>query len=923
MQPAAPRARERHGYTATAINPGREFIAMPIRRNLAHLAPAERQQFVDAVRQIDLLAYPDGVSYWDKQDQIHQGTHNHGGNSFLPWHRELCNRLEKLLQQVDPDVALHYWDWTQDPRAADDGNGGTVDLCTNAHMGTANGLVAGTLAPLHNGDVLAGSRDDTGNPADPPRAITRNCDPGAPGISADTTIVHSADGLPQPQQWTAFRTALEGAHNSAHTFFGFCTNIWHAHSAFEDPFVFLLHANVDRLFAMWQAEPGVEWRLDPDLVYGDQKDTVDSEGILHNLQPWDGTVEFGSPIAPWDGSVPSAIEVKNCRHLSVVTPPCYDTLPLTVTQVAPTPGDPIRFLDVPAGEETARALRLRVRGCTHVTCNASLSGHPAFSLLASSVTSPEPDAFEAHDVLIWVIFTPGGLGSTPSGTLTVDVAETGDSFSIPIEANVIAKPTVAASLVLDRSGSMDLPSGIATQTRLEILKNAAPLFVHLLDDDDGIGVVRFDTDAQTAPPADVVQVAGSQIAGAGRNDALQAIATHATNVLGLTAIGDGVEAASNQLAAASGFDHSATVVFTDGHETAAKYIEDVADLVNGRVYAIGLGTADQLNPGALDDLVSDTGGYLLLTGNPGLDDQILVKKYFAQVLAGVTNGVIVVDPDGFVPVDGEAVVPYDLTAADTRSDVLVLGDPANLFTVTLEAPDGSMLDGSSGADLVLTEQYQTLRVALPSPAVAGSSAGTWHAHLKLDKRRLRRWVEQLKKRKDRAELARLDAHGLPFILSVQARSSLRFRVSVAQPSRVPGSTATLTATLTESGIPLGQAAVTAMISAPDAISWTLPLAEVEDGIYRTPVQTAGAGIYRTRVRAEGYSLRDERFTREELRTIAVWARGDDRPPRPGADGLDLCGLLACLLDDDALGIVARKHEVDVERLRTCLKRHCR
>ena len=116
---------------------------------------------------------------------------------------------------------------------------------------------------------------------------------------------------------------------------------------------------------------------------------------------------------------------------------------------------------------------------------------------------------------------------------------------------MIAKPTVAASLVLDRSGSMDLPSGIASQTRMEILKNAAPLFVHLLDDDDGIGVVRFDTDAEPAPPADAVQVAGSQIAGVGRNDALQAISTHATNPAGLTAIGDGVEVASSQLAAAS------------------------------------------------------------------------------------------------------------------------------------------------------------------------------------------------------------------------------------------------------------------------------------------------------------------------------------------------------------------------------------
>ena len=33
------------------------------------------------------------------------------------WHRELRNRYERLLQEIDPDVALHYWDWATDPLA--------------------------------------------------------------------------------------------------------------------------------------------------------------------------------------------------------------------------------------------------------------------------------------------------------------------------------------------------------------------------------------------------------------------------------------------------------------------------------------------------------------------------------------------------------------------------------------------------------------------------------------------------------------------------------------------------------------------------------------------------------------------------------------------------------------------------------------
>ena len=81
-----------------------------------------------------------------------------------------------------------------------------------------------------------------------------------------------------------------------------------------------------------------------------------------------------------------------------------------------------------------------------------------------------------------------------------------------------------------------------------------------------MGVVRFDTDAAEAIP---VQVAGGQIGGAGRTVALDAIATHTTNPDGLTAIGDGLEAAVTQLAAVAGaFEHQASVVFTDGHVTA-------------------------------------------------------------------------------------------------------------------------------------------------------------------------------------------------------------------------------------------------------------------------------------------------------------------------------------------------------------------
>ena len=79
-----------------------------IRRNIAHVSAAERNRFRDAIVQLNSSYYPDGVSKWVKQDQIHQATHVHTEPSFLPWHRELCNRLEELLREIDSDLSLHY-----------------------------------------------------------------------------------------------------------------------------------------------------------------------------------------------------------------------------------------------------------------------------------------------------------------------------------------------------------------------------------------------------------------------------------------------------------------------------------------------------------------------------------------------------------------------------------------------------------------------------------------------------------------------------------------------------------------------------------------------------------------------------------------------------------------------------------------------
>lgn len=893
----------------------------PVRRNVAHLTDEERRKYIDAVVAADQRFWSGGpVSYWDFQDLAHQTTHVHGGPKFLLWHRELCNRYERLLQEIDPDVALHYWDWTTDPRSSPNGAGGTTDLSTDTFMGTMNGHVAGKLRPLHNGGVLAGSRDATGLPQDPPQTIERNLPPGPPrvggaAVPADNTLITTGAALPQAQQFRAFREFLEQVHGGVHVSFG-AGNIGDpsGHEAFQDPFVFLLHANVDRLFAMWQCQPGQTWRLDAAQVYGLEADTPGEDGLRDNtLAPWDGS-SGAYPFTPAGGLV----QLKPYLDPSLAVPPCYDTLPTTVTQVAPALSTPMRFIHVPTGKETARALRLTVRGCGQVNVQGVLAGDPAFTLHQANVQSPPHDGFGTTTVVLWVKYRGGAPGSAATGQLRATCPETGDIFTVDLEADSIAKPTVAVSMVLDSSGSMAEPSGVPGLDRMGVLRQAAPTFLALLDDADGVGVVRFDTDAAAVSP---VSTAGAVGTGGGRDSAMAAVNAHATNPAGLTAIGDGIEAAHTQLVAAPGFMQRAMVVFTDGFETEAKYIADVSSLIDDRVYAVGLGTADQLRPTGLSAIVQGT-GYLLMTGMLGTDGVMHLAKYFTQVLAGVTNTQIVTDPPGFVQSGRTEKVPFVLTEADQQCDVIVLTEAPFALRLTLTAPDGTVVAAGPDAQALDAPAMRCLRVPLPLASAPQTHAGTWTANLEVDDRRLSRYVATLEKRQDLLGIARLRAHGLAYRLNVHAQSDLTMQVQVTPAGHTPGSTVHLRAVLTEADIPLQrQATVGVDVTRPDGTAVTITLQETDPGVHTGTLVLPLPGPYPLLVRAQGQSLRGTPFTREEVRSAGVWA-DPIIPPRADDSREAWCDLLTCLLADQRNARTLEKLGWNVDGLQKCVARMC-
>jgi len=317
-----------------------------IRRNFATISDEERTLFISAVRKLDdptsAFVYPnnlghegaDGagnITYWDMQEQIHKDAHVHGSNvhfgpGFVPWHRVIVNRLEGLLRQVDPRLSLHYWDWTTDPRVA---TADRVKLFTHACMGDDGSEGINRIAADGGGDAGIPFQDFETTEGGGHNFIWRNVGAtaskgtGEPNLDSDATILAATN-------FTAFVNLLKGAHdNVAHSYIG--GTITDPHYSFHDPFVFLLHSNLDRIWATWQRAPGHQDRLDPARAYGT---IATDEGQPANyfdewVQPWAGIASDGTlqtDLNPWKSDASQQAHVPY-NDPSVVIPASYDTAP--------------------------------------------------------------------------------------------------------------------------------------------------------------------------------------------------------------------------------------------------------------------------------------------------------------------------------------------------------------------------------------------------------------------------------------------------------------------------------------------------------------------------------------------------------------------------------------------------------------------
>ncbi len=285
------------------------------RKNAATATAAERNAYRDAILDIGTLpafVFPGSVSYWHKQDEVHENgpSNRHLTPAFLPWHREFINRYEVLLQKADPTVKLLYWDWTTDP----ENSTGGFNFFTSSFMG-ASGFGSGVPVSI-------------GAPFDPalaPPAVARKLRAIAPPAGPDAGLLANAS---YPLFWSDNEFSH---HNGSHTYIGGNVlpvgNMSMVADAAEDPFFFLLHGNVDRLWAQWQRDPSALSRLESATAYDGHSSNIN---ITTVMGPWDGT---GS-IQPWTTGGGQIVS-KTPKNPSVVSPPIYDTAPLVVPVLAP------------------------------------------------------------------------------------------------------------------------------------------------------------------------------------------------------------------------------------------------------------------------------------------------------------------------------------------------------------------------------------------------------------------------------------------------------------------------------------------------------------------------------------------------------------------------------------------------------------
>ncbi len=867
------------------------------------------------------------------------GPHaGHKGPAFFPWHREFLRQFENDLRTAanDQSICLPYWDWSVDQQPGDAGYP-FFDDCLGGDGAGANDIVPTGVFAGVNGWTL--NIDDNGS-----ASLQRDLGGAvatlpAPGDVTGALAVNVYDSSPWNRNAagaTSFRNLVEGwvngpaNHNRVHVWVG--GSMLPATSP-NDPVFFLNHCKEDELWAVWmQKYPAVSHYL-----------PLDSEPLppghthLKRLSDhMEGLAEyFGA------GTIDRPIDLLNHQAIT-----WYDTdLPKIVLESGPSLG----FNQTPAGLTVAKHIRFRIQTCRTVTLsitglptgNFSVVGGPDFTVIPIEANDFEIVEIEvrfhaiganvqvsAVDISARITDEEGYYAANPNDSFTVA------NFHIELVASNIVTSDSSIVLVLDRSGSM-LDVANNGFTKSELLKSAVGVLHELMQDNDEIGIARFDHEADVLLPMTLKTAGlGTVLTGTGLDPR------------GATSIGAGILVGSGLINGAGATNaNKAMLVLTDGNENTDPLISALpAGAINQTTFAIGFGLPGQVSDPILDQISANTGGYLLVTGDMSDDDErFTLAKFFIQILKDATLNQTVVDPQGLLVWGGMPhEIQFPVAETEVSIDVVTLCPIPLALDFRLKTPSGQIITSAMSSvepniRYVMGQEvcyYRVMLPALPSNP-AGSHRGIWTAYLQLRKpaeilaelRKMRedkiKFAEIIRKLREFAEKA------VPYNLTVHSYSNLTLDAVLQQYGFAPGAAVRLTANLWEYQLPLRNTAqVWADIREPNGVTASLQLSKIESGTYAADWFTSRPGVYTFVIRAEGYTAGNAHFVREKVLTAGVWAGGDQPyDPKTGSeDDGHSCAWMLCLLEQIArsreLAARLKRLGIDISELRKCLKSHC-
>lgn len=322
---------------------GGELGSLPlmvrVRKNADTLSPLEVDQFLSALATVHDL--PNGAlsSEYYKHARSHAEAFNmgiHGGAAgqplFLAWHRAFLLNLERQLQLVDPRVTLPYWRFDQP----------STNIFTPTFMGAVLGTASvpgGFLVDFSPTNPLDGWRMNDVN-----GGLVRRFD-GTLGTSIPEGRLTAIFSNTFNAQYRSINGNLEDLyHNGPHCDIGG----WLCSAASpRDPLFYLLHANVDRAWAHWQAQFN---RFDPtdSSAYSEQGSFDNASGLF--------LLRKGSYVQdamwPWTSSGGDQGTVEPMDDWPALSYPMPTVPGAEGPQLPPRPYDMIDYLDI-AGQGVA------------------------------------------------------------------------------------------------------------------------------------------------------------------------------------------------------------------------------------------------------------------------------------------------------------------------------------------------------------------------------------------------------------------------------------------------------------------------------------------------------------------------------------------------------------------------------------------